>query len=397
MQSKEELEPEENQDEEDVFWTTYAIKYWMQEWYEQKPMTSWTIGNHDGRESYQDLGISLTKEHQKGDKLEPVQFKRMRRCLTILEGEVGEVLNGPGMTGYDRKMEWHKLKNLAISVCNDYTPEVLQAMEVKKATANTRGSRPTEVRSNNHAVDTRYVGRSHVDCATDREKESQRFGCCNDSNGDIEDIKRHNKVWRPQRQTHHDRTWSATSCQGDTEPMVGCLKSGSGRGRMTQPRQEDEDSEGEVGDLACNMTGHAWESLPFPIVIDSGACASVMPAGWCNYVPFRETPQSKAGAFYRAANGNRIYHEGERIVSMMIQEMSLRDMKFAVCDVTKALGSVSQMCRTGHKVVSNPPWSPHGSYKMHEETGGMLIGSCTGVDNCEALSVLVSCLIRFSR
>ena len=34
---------------------------------------------------------------------------------------------------------------------------------------------------------------------------------------------------------------------------------------------------GEEGDLICNMAGNAWESLPYPIIIDSGAAASVLP------------------------------------------------------------------------------------------------------------------------
>ena len=45
------------------------------------------------------------------------------------------------------------------------------------------------------------------------------------------------------------------------------------------------------------------------------------------------------------------------------------DMKFTVCDVSKAPGSVSQMCRTGHRVVFNPPWSEHGSYIELVEIG----------------------------
>ena len=115
-----------------------------------------------------------------------------------------------------------------------------------------------------------------------------------------------------------------------------------------------------------------WANMgknPFPIIIDSGACASVMPTSWCNHVPTTETPQSKAGDFYRAANGNKIYHEGERVISMMTQEGSLRDMRFTVCDVAKALGSVSQMCKTGHRVVFNPPWCSEGSYIEHAATG----------------------------
>ena len=54
---------------------------------------------------------------------------------------------------------------------------------------------------------------------------------------------------------------------------------------------------------------------------------------------------------------------------MMTQEGALRDMKFTVCDVSKALGSVSQMCRSGHKVVFNPPWDQEGSYIEHIDTG----------------------------
>ena len=44
-------------------------------------------------------------------------------------------------------------------------------------------------------------------------------------------------------------------------------------------------------------------------------------------------------------------------------------MHFIVCDVSKALGSESQMCKVGHRVVFNPPWDPEGSYIEHVETG----------------------------
>lgn len=39
---------------------------------------------------------------------------------------------------------------------------------------------------------------------------------------------------------------------------------------------EDDDSEAEEDQLVCNMTGERWEDLPFPVIIDSGACGSVM-------------------------------------------------------------------------------------------------------------------------
>ena len=93
--------------------------------------------------------------------------------------------------------------------------------------------------------------------------------------------------------------------------------SGSWNSKAKRKAQDVSDSEEESTELVWNMTGYSWESVPFPIIIDPGACAFVMPTIWCSHVPIRELPQSKAGDFYRAANGNKIYHEGEKVISMM--------------------------------------------------------------------------------
>ena len=119
----------------------------------------------------------------------------------------------------------------------------------------------------------------------------------------------------------------------------------------------------------CNMTGSSWESLPYPIVVDSGASASVMPEKWCEHVQLHETEASKRGIYYTAANGHRIYNKGERQVTMLSREGDRRNMKFQVCDVERPLGSVSQMCQAGHSVVFNPPDDPRGSYIEHSHTG----------------------------
>ena len=50
----------------------------------------------------------------------------------------------------------------------------------------------------------------------------------------------------------------------------------------------------------------------------------------------------------------------------------MRDMSFTACSVTKALGSVSQMCRASNRVVFNPPWDQAGSYTENEQTGERL-------------------------
>ena len=97
-----------------------------------------------------------------------------------------------------------------------------------------------------------------------------------------------------------------------------------------------------------------------------------MPTEWCNHIPIQRTKGSETGEFFRAANGAKIPNEGERLVTMMTQEGIKRDMKFTVCPVTKALGSVSQMCQSGHRVVLNPPWDAEGSYIEHLESGDKL-------------------------
>ena len=57
------------------------------------------------------------------------------------------------------------------------------------------------------------------------------------------------------------------------------------------------------------------------------------------------------------------------MVTLMTREGTMRDMNFTACEVSKALGSVSQMCRTGHRVVFNPPWEPDGSFIEHVQIG----------------------------
>ena len=89
------------------------------------------------------------------------------------------------------------------------------------------------------------------------------------------------------------------------------------------------------------------------ITVDSGAMDTVGPmsvgAGFETY----ETEASRNGKNFRAANGKKIFNEGQKFASMMTKEGAMRDVSFTVCAVTKARGSVSQMCRTGHRVVFN--------------------------------------------
>ena len=61
------------------------------------------------------------------------------------------------------------------------------------------------------------------------------------------------------------------------------------RGQKMKQRREVKDTDDEYSDeggegLVCSTIGRQWEYLPFPIVTDSGACASVLATDWCGHV-----------------------------------------------------------------------------------------------------------------
>ena len=97
-----------------------------------------------------------------------------------------------------------------------------------------------------------------------------------------------------------------------------------------------------------------------------------MPTSWRPHVPTEETKESRANEFFRSANGDKNYNEGKKVVSLMTREGVHRDMKYTSCEVAKVLGSVSQICRAGHRVVFNPPWHDDGSYIEQIEIGEVM-------------------------
>ena len=76
----------------------------------------------------------------------------------------------------------------------------------------------------------------------------------------------------------------------------------------------------------------------------------------------RRDGRFEKGEYYTAANGGKIFSKGDRVVTMMSQEGHLCNMRFTSCDVERALGSVSSICKQGHTVVFNAPDHPDGSY-----------------------------------
>ena len=157
---------------------------------------------------------------------------------------------------------------------------------------------------------------------------------------------------------------------GTTEPMI-CGEVNCMLKSMKQTSQDDEDEDhiAEDGRLICTMHRKTWEPLLYLIIIDSGASSSTLPRDWCGHVKTWQTAESRGGQTFTVANGDEIPNLGRKSVTLMTKEGSVRDMRFEVCDVTRALGSVSQICKAGHTVVFNPPGSKQGSYIQHIETG----------------------------
>ena len=396
----------EQQDEQ--YWSVYAIKRWIREWFKRHPMKSWSIGNYDGQESYNSRKMKLTAQHYKEMPMESTTFHQMRSHMLAIEMEMDDALSTKELTTKERKREWHRLKDLVLSICDDYHPDVLhynaECSPGKMVAAgpshfvltksHAMGSQPsnaeattTDSTQSSYISEEQFhyhdetrddrVGRNHVVSVKDQGESNGEANCCQSKDEIPEDPAEattitkpmaQTKAWQSRGQAYRVHQWNEASQEDVDGPTIGCMMAATTRSRRRQ-RREDLDTDDESEELVCNMTGESWESFPFPIIIDSGACASVMPTTWCNHVPVTETPQSKAGDYYRAANGQKIYQEGERTISMMTQEGALRDMRFIVCDVAKALGSVSQMCKTGHRVVFNPPWSAQGSYIQHVSTG----------------------------
>eukprot|EP00973_Karenia_brevis_P021533 2959621-Karenia_brevis.AAC.1 len=75
------------------------------------------------------------------------------------------------------------------------------------------------------------------------------------------------------------------------------------------------------------------------------------------------------GTTYVGADGSKIPNKGERTVNAITEDGVDTSMKFQVCPVTKPLGSVSKMVKTGHKVVFDDPDSGEGSYIQNKVTG----------------------------
>ena len=106
-----------------------------------------------------------------------------------------------------------------------------------------------------------------------------------------------------------------------------------------------------------------WKCIS--IVVDSGACENVINPETAPGYAIRETPASKAGHAFTAANGDPIPNLGSIKLPIITTEGSSKHLNFCAADVTKPLASVKRICSAGHICV----FDDDGSYIYNKSTG----------------------------
>jgi len=126
-----------------------------------------------------------------------------------------------------------------------------------------------------------------------------------------------------------------------------------------------------------------WEKIT--VTIDSGAVDSVGPRTMASDIGIKDTPASRAGLKYRAANGTPIDNLGEKSIQGVTKQGNKVGMTFQIADVRRPLGAVRAMLAAGNKVVfetgnsyiqdktrtiKTPIEERNGAYVLHLEAEG---------------------------
>ena len=106
-----------------------------------------------------------------------------------------------------------------------------------------------------------------------------------------------------------------------------------------------------------------WEQIE--LAVDSGASETVVNEDMLTSVTTQESAASKRGVEYEVANGVRIPNLGEKRFIGTSDEGICRRLTAQVCDVNKALLSVSKVTKSGSRVV----FDTDGSYIEDKNSG----------------------------
>ena len=106
-----------------------------------------------------------------------------------------------------------------------------------------------------------------------------------------------------------------------------------------------------------------WEEVE--MAVDSGATETVVGEDMIKGVETRQGEATRRGVQYEVASGDLIPNLGEKSFLAYGEQGQVRAIKAQVCEVNKALLSVSRMVQAGNRVV----FSNSGSYVEDENTG----------------------------
>ena len=119
-----------------------------------------------------------------------------------------------------------------------------------------------------------------------------------------------------------------------------------------------------VGGDLMSFSDDGW--TPIEVIVDSGACETVMPRNMCSRINIVPSRQSGAGVEYEVASGVAIPNLGERRCDIFAEGgLSSMLMHFQVADVHQPLLSLSRCADMGFNSFLNS----EGGYIQCSQTG----------------------------
>ena len=119
--------------------------------------------------------------------------------------------------------------------------------------------------------------------------------------------------------------------------------------------------EGKVTDV---VNGEGWIKLT--MTADSGASDTVFPTSWFPEFKAQESPESRSGVTYRAANGQALPNRGCKDLQVFTSDGAACKMRVQLADIAKPLFSLGRSTAKGHRVVLDEASS---SYLEHKASG----------------------------
>ncbi len=159
--------------------------------------------------------------------------------------------------------------------------------------------------------------------------------------GKWEIVEKEEETWEvPKKQQKKDRRRIAKEEQKATEP--GYTRCAGIQGGMNWLREVN-------GNEPVNALQGEWEEIE--LAVDSGATDNVVSGDMLTSVDTVENEKSKNGVKYEVADGTLMPNRGEKRVLVESDEGVAKGLTVQVTDVNKALLSVSNIVRNGHRVV----------------------------------------------